>query len=407
MCQSLLKGIHPCLRVYTPYNYMGVLKKSLINRSGLDEIAAPDKVISVSTTNFVPRIVQGNFYFVATFSDYYILTDCVSMFDSNIKKDFEWLKSYWNCLALITTNTTNNYPTVRCDHADLPSLLDNRCYTIVNGLTIYLAYHRARKIRARDALPVLQNFVATFSQSPLQPVTVAWEHLYYGKNVPNIADLPWYYTCMGPQWADPRICRLFYTDSFVYHSTNASILYASPRNAMYPYFNPDIYNLDPDQDVPLDPETMLTAVTRTKRSMKYASMLYTSTPTAINTDVYKLIKAYSKLYICAPARLTKIVRMLLKPSMANDILNLVRDNVDVPIPILKHVLKTTEISKAVVESLEKSNHKNVATFLHHYVYKAVECRLMAIYRLTEDNYTVRQAVLKYLQENKDLVRRIF
>ena len=186
--------------------------------------------------------------------------------DNNIKELYihelsDWLAKWWNCPFLITIPilhhergafiTDNLYPPRRTYLQFLPSQeyldlqLSNQSYTVCNGLTLFLAYHRLNIITANIAYPILKNFIDINKPHIFQDVTDTWYNLYYNTVIGHIADFPTFYISSGPDFAHVNILRLFKDDydfQFAEMIIPNNIIYTSPLIAMFPYFSPINWN---------------------------------------------------------------------------------------------------------------------------------------------------------------------
>ena len=178
-----------------------------------------------------------------------------------------WLSKWWNCPFLITIPiihhsrgafiTDNLYPPRRMYLQDLPSQeylnlqLTHQSYTICNGLTLFLAYHRLGLINASIAYPILKDFIELNRPHIFQDVTDTWYNLYYGTAISHIADFPSIYVSFGPNFAHINILNLFEADydyQFAQTIIPTSVVYTSPLIAMFPYFNSTNWNYFQTQD---------------------------------------------------------------------------------------------------------------------------------------------------------------
>ena len=172
----------------------------------------------------------------------------------------EWLIRWWNCPFLITIPilhddngaflTNNTYPPMRMSlntytpQEYLSMQLNHRSYTVANGLTLFLAYHRMGIIKASIASPILTSFVRTHDPYIFQDVNDKWHDLYYGNNIAQIADFPGYYVCTGPNFAHENIVRIFeplLDYNFALNIYPTAVIYTSPYSAMFPHFNAKIW----------------------------------------------------------------------------------------------------------------------------------------------------------------------
>jgi len=172
----------------------------------------------------------------------------------------EWLVRWWNCPFLITIPilhdengpflTNNTYSPIRISlntytpQEYLSLQLNHRSYTVANGLTLFLAYHRMGLINASITAPILREFVRTHDPYIFQDINDSWHDLYYGNNVAQIADFPAYYICTGPNFAHENIIRIFeplLDYNFALNIYPTGVIYTSPYSAMFPHFNAKIW----------------------------------------------------------------------------------------------------------------------------------------------------------------------
>ena len=180
----------------------------------------------------------------------------------------DWLSKWWNTPFLITIPilhhcrgafiTDNLYPPRRMYLEDIPSQeyldlqLDNQSYTICNGLTLFLAFHRLNIITPNVAYPILKNFIDMNKPHIFQDVTDVWYNLYYNTVISHIADFPSIYISNGPDFAHIKILRLFETDydyQFAQTIVPTTVVYTSPFIAMFPYFNTTNWNYFQSNDI--------------------------------------------------------------------------------------------------------------------------------------------------------------
>ena len=264
---------------------INTLRSGVSRTTDYEEIAAPAKLVEV-VDSLKPlnewRILQrGNdIFYTASFSSFHIVTQHPSIFCANPEFNEEWLLNKWNVLFLVTTRYFDTHDT-------LDALLDHHCYTVCNGFTLFLALHRFGRLRVKHIYDGLRRFVATHGSQPFQVVQTSWEALYYGLPINNIADIPWYYACTGPAWADVKIVNLFRENAHGQLDPYAQIIrndnvvyYTSCFSAMIPYFNRQHWESHlvhsqwphPNHDEQVfrpNINDFLLAVCRTKRSFKW------------------------------------------------------------------------------------------------------------------------------------------
>lgn len=214
-----------------------------------------------------------------TEGDFYVLCDSPSMFASVLSTDnvYTWLITYWQTPFLITTSIYHNditetswgivngkYPSMQCNISDatkssLQVLIDGRCYTIGNGVTLALAMHRLCRAGIIKGHQFGRDFSGQFNQFVTQAdpwklfqsvgVGSVWETLHYGHPTPHISDFPLFYAYMGPMFVDPKVvdCLLEHGQELELYSMqnggNNTVTVTSPRSAMLPYHNTSIWNM--------------------------------------------------------------------------------------------------------------------------------------------------------------------
>lgn len=145
---------------------------------------------------------------------------------------------------------------------EVHDLINQRCYTVCNGLTLFLAMVRARAWDTRPALEAIRMWRSEMEGciSEAADTSGVWQGLYTDHPIPMIADFPEYYATMYP----PAPCSFYrhvavedsvplsqYIDdtdapSDDSEATNAATdaatagitcVYATPITSMFPYFN--------------------------------------------------------------------------------------------------------------------------------------------------------------------------
>lgn len=202
-----------------------------------------------------------------------------------------WLLEWWDTPFLVTTSiytcgdedcesifgVTNGvhpperYPIVR----SLDDLLEGKCYTICNGLTLAIAMHRLGKMKTLKA--ALINLFSHHRISDMyQRVPPEWAMFYYGHQTHQTADFPSFYACMGPKFADPAVVQTLLTNPVSFSLPNSlaypsqKVALTSHHSAMLPHINSSIYNTFKSKYVgKVDIMGVLTAVCCNRRSWKW------------------------------------------------------------------------------------------------------------------------------------------
>lgn len=260
-----------------------------------DEVAHPEKLVEIVSSvcrNWRPIRINGQnlyylrseydraFYDNVVSSHLYVLTDHVSnsmFYDANrVRPDsfqdmFDFLQRHAYNLFAITTPvftilTEGSIPfvyyTVPVHNINAPvylplenvtklrDMLNSRCYTVCNGLTLFLAMVRAREWGKREALAALvawqQNGI-----SDNEPIGIPeiWHELHVSHPVPMISDFPSYYAAMHPPVPRSFLDHVKQDEcvpiSQLVDDTDTDdirCIYASPLTAMYPYFNSELFH---------------------------------------------------------------------------------------------------------------------------------------------------------------------
>lgn len=201
--------------------------------------------------------------------DFFVLCEHPSMFHSILTSDepiHAWLNKWWQTPFLITTSIYKSsfydsyiYSIVNGVHPplmqelrtgrELKDMLKGHCYTIGNGLTLALAMHRVRALKqpSKSFSQSLSIFLTSHNHDNLyQQVEGAWTYLYYGHPTQHIADFPWYYVCMGPQFAHQSVVDLLLLghdpEWFPHVVRNNQVAMTTYNSAMLPYIEPDLFD---------------------------------------------------------------------------------------------------------------------------------------------------------------------
>lgn len=417
--------------------------RNLINRSHGIEIAAPEKIVATNWEHAKVYTYRQQPFYVHQCQDSYFLTDTPSMFDVPDNSQLRtWLYSNWNKLALITCQASNTFPERTIKHGvSLKELLDNKCFTVFNGLTLLLARHRLGLLKSKDIYLILCDFVATFGTQPFQDVPEHWHTLYYNRNVPNIADFPWYYLCMGPNWAATNVIELFSDinlNRFLLHTFYNFHVYSSAQSVMYPHFNMSIYKMtrEFDASAPYDTrcipdlEGFCRAITRNKRGIKHF-------PNGIELEFvhqYKhdyefichFLKAIVQTYNHQPStRVRKLFGSTFKDKYIKYVFVMILMDYTIPIPILKDILRCVNVfdtldnpgiditsfnrgtellyslyaKKRIIDVIRDKKLDTVTKQLE----KTIMFKLCAIYRVSKHSPALRHVLVMYLYNNKDVI----
>jgi hypothetical protein len=295
-----------------------------------------------------------------------------------INKIKQWLHKWWNTPFLITipilyqNNSlyiiNNILPYSNIDLKDydktdyLNVLLANKSYTIANGLTLLLAYHRLGLINANITHTVLDDFIYKNDLNIIQNVTDDWHTLYYGNLIPHIADFPAYYICTGPNFAHENVVDLFksYFDfnlilSNIIPSVN---VFTSPFSAMFPYFNTCLWkefykqniwaNISDNLNDIVIPDLVgfIHSILTTKKSWKFWCKNYNDLLISIQINystkeklIYDLIQICSYYYIYGSHYFTRSLKSKVRNTFKMIIKSLDYDKKHIPNILVKSLLK--------------------------------------------------------------------
>lgn len=261
-----------------------------------DEIAHPSKLLEVvmpSTRTWREFRLQENVLYSMrveydrrfaddlTASHLYVLTDnaSISMFADahsvgwdNEEDMLQFLEKYAHAPFAVTApvfrletdmNTPDIYYSVPIHTVQAPAylalgnvvelrdLVNTRCYTVCNGLTLFLAMVRSCQWSGKIAWRALQQWrrLHPDAQENPPPLSDTWNMLYTNHPVPMIAEFPAYYGTMHPPLPN---CFLPLLDEegatplsqFVDDTDpeEALCLFATPMTSMFPYFHKRLFN---------------------------------------------------------------------------------------------------------------------------------------------------------------------
>lgn len=265
-----------------------------------DEVAHPNKLADIvfrENRNWRDMNIDGNtmlylrgeydkmFYDNVVSSHFYVLTDIpsISIFldaqrvSGNSMDDMvKFLQKHHSTLFLITSpvfvmktpfNSPNIHYTIPVNHEHAPiylplgtiielrDIIINRCYTVCNGVTLFLAMVRANHWTpsiAQNAFENWQKINLENNNSLIMPVmTEVWQDLHTTHPIPMIADFPNYYATMYPP-VPVSLLKLLevedtvplsqFVDQNMEDEDDMISMYASPMTSMYPYFNKSIFD---------------------------------------------------------------------------------------------------------------------------------------------------------------------
>lgn len=229
-----------------------------------------------------PKTTEGEFYILCERPELFnSMKDLLNDPNANLE---DWLELWWQTPFLITTSVytcedlpnclygivNGAHPPLRCELEIgncLDGLLQGRCYTIGNGLTLALAMHRAKAMKLRSKLFAhnLFKFMERHDFRHLyQDVTSSWMGLYYGHLSQQIADFPYYYVCMGPKFADQKVIFMLLpgeSESFPHVLKGNNVALTSYKTSMLPYIHTSVWHSLGDTYVGIpDIRGMLTAI---------------------------------------------------------------------------------------------------------------------------------------------------
>lgn len=400
------------------------------------EIASPQRLLFCVLDNIYNpwRIYRhdGCVLYYKRFHHYFILTQKPRMFDFSFSTPEDWLENHWDTLAIITTDISNNIATSNNYHQTrvyiaghhpeniLDDLIDEKCYTVFNGLTLFLALHRIGILKCNTIYATLQQFVATNGVQPLQNVPDDWHEIYYDRNIPNIADHPWYYLCMGIPWADRKIMELFRwndIDPFPEMVTQSMVVFTSAHTAMFPYFNISFWKsheewLSFDENIIPDYTGFFMGVTRTKRAFKWYLNNHENVATKFRQVVtpsycYRLFHTLFNIYNSGyqQARIRRIWKLYIltccQPRLLNYLLRR-HQTMYIPIGFLKDIVPHVNIYETGVLNMFQTGVGTVDLYYRKYIERTIMWRLKGVEMLCP-THEHRVVISQFLKENKSML----
>jgi len=180
---------------------------------------------------------------------------------------------------------------------ELRELINTRCYTICNGLTLFLAMVRAKIWNSGKAYDAIQKWYKKNPNDNNIEMNEIWQVLYINHPVPMISEFPSYYSTMFPPVQKRFLEHLYLEDTipltqFVNDTDPDNIVcyYSTPLTSMFPYFNKDIFDhyndnfvlsddiptifevpfvMDDEDEQLIDIEGFFIAILRSRRAWKW------------------------------------------------------------------------------------------------------------------------------------------
>jgi len=368
-----------------------------------EEIACPHKITRVVPGDFKSLDILKPGFKIASYSDYHVITNAPEMFDINLNFN----SNLANKMALITCKKANIFPQqTKCNsNFDISYLLENKCFTIFNGITLILAHHRNRTIDSISTLRYLKSCKSLHQEF----IPEQWEDYYYNKNIPNIADFPDIYASFGNTTSD-TVLKYLYKPPIVYYCTNSMGIFATSKkcqskfllqlHSINKYFNGDIVNPDYTR--------LLTHFSKSKRTMKTFIKEYKEYPLKwTGLHKYFFVVAFCNLY--PKPRLLKILKVIFPNGnyLTDTVIKIIQMNkYDVPITLLKYTFQNYPIPEIIKLNI-KNTHKNITIFFTKFVnINLILQRIMIVNEITKHNHTLNFLVLEYLKNNKHYINNI-
>lgn len=187
-------------------------------------------------------------------TNFYVLSNFLIMFNT-IHKNTNWVQwlRFWGLKPFLITTPIfkcNNkkyiskftYPESVYDIGysdELEKLIATRSYTIANGYILFLALFRIGYITENQVIEALKE---CYTINYYQEVHYEWENLYYGHQIPHIADFPWYY---GTSELTENILNILMPQRSGYDfilSINNYYITPTFQSTMFPNFNSILWN---------------------------------------------------------------------------------------------------------------------------------------------------------------------
>ena len=213
---------------------------------------------------FMENISSSHFYVIG--EDTGVFKDAKKVRENSVDDMITYLCKHQNTLFVITSPvfqfdgeqginrllfsipvSTNQAPFITTGtNIRIRDLIEEQCYSICNGLTIFLAMVRSKKWNTQDALIAIYKWRKYYVDDNVE-MSEIWQFLHTSHPIPMIADFPMYYATMNPivpvtfykyLHADGTIPLSQFVDDT--NQENEKCYYASPITSMFPYLNRSI-----------------------------------------------------------------------------------------------------------------------------------------------------------------------
>lgn len=187
-------------------------------------------------------------------SNFYVLSNYTVMFNT-INKDTNWKQwlQFWGLKPFLITTpvfksrgsryiSKYSYPESICEIGfadELNKLIESRSYTIANGYILFLALYRIGYIKENI---VVETLIKSYNINYYQEIHYEWQDLYYGHDIPHIADFPWYY---GTAELSENVLNLLMPRTLGYNfilSINNYYITPTFQSTMFPKMNPILWD---------------------------------------------------------------------------------------------------------------------------------------------------------------------
>lgn len=257
--------------------------------------------------------VSASYFYVVT-DNTSVLKDAKLVRADSADDMFRYLRAHQTTLFLVTTPVfvqrseralPDSYYVVPADVLQVPifieagntvvlrGMLHTRCYTVCNGMTVFLAMVRAGVWNIREARAAMERWRAHYSVLDVKTgdMSDVWQLLYVTHPIPMIAEFPIYYATMYPSTPESFFQYLEeeeMTPHAQYMDENHDrCFYASPVTSMFPHFNRQIFEyynrateglpllletpfgMDPGDEQNTDIEGFLIAMVRSRRAWRW------------------------------------------------------------------------------------------------------------------------------------------
>lgn len=278
---------------------------------------------------FYKDVSSSHLYIATDSSNMTMFTDAHTVRKDSYNDMFEFLNKHYSSKFMVTCpvfelqppgNIVQNiYYSIQVSDTQTPvflspeifveirDLVNNRCYTVCNGLIFFLAMVREKMWNTRVALNVIANWRENIDGDISESIDIngVWQQLYMEHPIPMIGDFPAYYATMYPSVpcsfykyikSGDTVPLSQYIDDNNGNNTDDDTticMYATPITSMFPYFNRDIfrhynntfgiserrttifetpYELEDNDHQSIDIEGMFISILRSKRAWKWWSV---------------------------------------------------------------------------------------------------------------------------------------